>query len=70
MSETRLQDPRLSTGTPGLDLILGGGLTPARVYLLEGAPGSGKTTLGLQYLLEGDRRGEQSLNVTLSETHE
>ena len=70
MSETRLQDPRLSTGTPGLDLILGGGLTPARVYLLEGAPGSGKTTLGLQFLLEGVRRGEQSLYVTLSETHE
>ncbi|WP_188257999.1 ATPase domain-containing protein [Pseudaminobacter soli (ex Zhang et al. 2022)] len=65
-----MQDLRLSTGTPGLDMVLNGGLTPGRVYLLEGAPGSGKTTLGLQFLLEGISSGERSLYVTLSETHE
>ena len=63
-------DPRISTGTEGLDLILNGGLTPGRTYLLEGAPGSGKTTLGLQYLRAGVRAGERCLYVTLSETSE
>lgn len=63
-------DPRISTGTEGLDLILNGGLTPGRTYLLEGAPGSGKTTLGLQYLLEGVHVGDRCLYVTLSETSE
>jgi circadian clock protein KaiC len=58
----------VSTGVPGLDDILGGGLTPDRLYLLEGAPGTGKTTLSLQFLLEGARRGERGLYVTLSET--
>jgi circadian clock protein KaiC len=47
---------------------LGGGITPDRVYLIEGNPGSGKTTLALQYLLEGVRLGEAGLYVTLSET--
>ncbi len=61
---------RISTGTPGLDLVLRGGLTPGRIYLLEGAPGSGKTTLGLQFLMEGVRSGERCLYVTLSETSE
>jgi circadian clock protein KaiC len=60
--------PLVSTGVAGLDDILGGGLTPHRVYLLEGNPGSGKTTLALQYLLEGARRGERGVYVTLSET--
>lgn len=59
---------RVTTGVAGLDDILGGGLTPNRVYLLEGTPGSGKTTLALQYLLEGVRRGESGIYVTLSET--
>jgi circadian clock protein KaiC len=59
-----------ATGVPGLDLILRGGLPPSRLYLLEGEPGSGKTTLGLQFLLEGARRGEKALYVTLSETRE
>lgn len=63
-------DPRISTGNQGLDTVLGGGLTPSRLYLLEGAPGSGKTTLGLQFLMEGVSRGEPCLYVTLSETHE
>jgi circadian clock protein KaiC len=47
----------LSTGIVGLDEILMGGLTPRRLYLLEGAPGSGKTTLALNFLLEGAARG-------------
>jgi circadian clock protein KaiC len=58
----------LSTGIVGLDEILMGGLTPRRLYLLEGAPGSGKTTLALNFLLEGAARGEPVLYVTLSET--
>lgn len=61
-------DIRISTGVPGLDEVLGGGLTPDRLYLLEGTPGTGKTTLALQFLLEGTARGERSLYVTLSET--
>jgi circadian clock protein KaiC len=59
---------RVSTGSSGLDDILGGGLDADRVYLLEGEPGTGKTTLALQYLLEGVRRGERSLYITLSES--
>jgi len=60
--------PRASTGSQGLDAILGGGLDPDRMYLYEGRPGSGKTTLALQFLLEGVRSGEQTLYITLSET--
>jgi len=59
---------RIATGNAGLDTILRGGLPPDRLYLLEGAPGSGKTTLALQFLLEGVRLGEPTLYVTLSET--
>jgi circadian clock protein KaiC len=59
---------RASTGVPGLDDILGGGLTKNRVYLVEGTPGTGKTTLALQFLLEGLKLGEKGLYITLSET--
>ncbi|QNA90488.1 circadian clock protein KaiC [Massilia sp. Dwa41.01b] len=63
-----LTGPRISSGIAGLDDILGGGLTPQRVYLVEGTPGTGKTTLGLQFLLDGAARGESGLYITLSET--
>jgi circadian clock protein KaiC len=62
--------PLVETGIDGLDHALGGGLTPNRVYLVEGDPGSGKTTLALRFLLEGVARGERGLYVTLSETKE
>ena len=58
----------MSTGISGLDEILGGGLTRDRLYLLEGAPGTGKTTLSVQFLLDGAAKGESGLYVTLSET--
>src|SRR3569832_2415909 len=60
----------VQTGIDGLDDVLAGGLAPNRLYLLEGDPGSGKTTLALQFLLEGVKRGESCLFVTLSESEE
>ena len=60
--------PLALTGIPGLDDILRGGLTPDRLYLVEGVPGSGKTTLALDFLRAGVRNGETVLYVTLSET--
>lgn len=59
-----------STGIDGLDHILRGGFPRNHVYLLQGDPGVGKTTLGLQFLLEGIRNGETSLYITLSETRD
>ncbi|RYZ85012.1 MAG: circadian clock protein KaiC, partial [Proteobacteria bacterium] len=57
-----------ATGVPGLDEVLGGGLPKNHLYLLQGKPGTGKTTLALQFLLEGVREGESVLYVTFSET--
>lgn len=56
------------TGIEGLDDILGGGLTRGHVFLLEGSPGTGKTTIALRYLMEGAERGDVGLYITLSET--
>lgn len=58
----------LSSGIPGLDEILRGGFARDRLYLIEGEPGSGKTTLALQFLLQGAREGERVLYITLSES--
>ena len=62
------RDGVVATGVAGLDTILGGGLPRDRIYLLDGDPGTGKTTVALQFLIEGQRRGEKGLYVTLSET--
>ena len=61
---------RVSTGIGGLDYLLRGGLPSHRIHLIEGHPGAGKTTLGLQFLLEGVKRGESCMYITLSETAE
>jgi circadian clock protein KaiC len=62
------QPQKAPTGVVGLDDILLGGLRRNRLFLLEGSPGSGKTTLGLQFLIEGAKSGEKGLYITLSET--
>jgi circadian clock protein KaiC len=65
---TKQGNGHAATGIEGFDHILMGGFPRNRVYLLQGDPGVGKTTLGLQFLLEGARRGEKGLYITLSET--
>ena len=72
MSNDSVHEPLapVATGIRGLDNVLAGGIPPNRVYLIEGDPGAGKTTLSLQFLLEGRARGETCLYVTLSETAE
>lgn len=67
-AEVQRSSVLVGTGIKELDLILGGGLPANRAYLLEGTPGSGKTTIALQFLLEGARLGETGLYITLSET--
>lgn len=59
---------RCASGVEGLDIILQGGLPKNRLYLIQGDPGVGKTTLAMQFLLEGERLGEKGLYITLSET--
>lgn len=63
-----INSDRVSTGIAGLDFILRNGLPKNRLYLLQGNPGTGKTTMGLQFLLEGERKGEKGLYITLSES--
>jgi circadian clock protein KaiC len=66
--EASVPAERLSTGISGLDDILNGGLPANRLYLLEGEPGTGKTTLALQFMRQGLDAGERLLYVTLSES--
>lgn len=68
INPTRQFDKRCETGIEGLNEILGEGLPANCLYLVQGDPGSGKTTLALQFLLEGVRLGEKTLYITLSET--
>lgn len=70
MNDERTRDTLIATGVDGLDDVLCGGMLPDRLYLIEGDPGAGKTTLALQFLLEGKRRGESSMFATLSESKE
>ena len=67
---TKNSPPKQTTGIVGLDGVLGGGLPSHRLYVVEGYPGSGKTTFALQFLREGVRLGQRALYVTLSETLE
>src|SRR6188474_3323444 len=62
--------PRAATGVFGLDAVLGGGLARNRLHLLEGSPGTGKTTIALQFLLAGAEIGEAGIYVSLAETEE
>lgn len=68
MNQPSVGSEPISSGIAGLDTVLSGGFTPHRLYLIEGVPGSGKTTLAVQFLLGGVARGETVLYVTLSET--
>jgi len=68
MSDISAQSAKALFGISGLDNILLGGLRRNRLFLFEGSPGAGKTTLALQFLLEGARTGEKGLYITLSET--
>ncbi|MBR0724161.1 AAA family ATPase [Bradyrhizobium manausense] len=70
MISARQTLPRSATGIDGLDDILEGGLAQNRLHLLEGTPGTGKTTIALQFLLAGARSGETGLYVSLAETEE
>lgn len=67
-SVIRPSPEQAATGVAGLDDVLGGGLTRGRVFLLEGSPGTGKTTVALEFLLAGAALGERVLYITLSET--
>ncbi len=68
MDATTVFLPRASTGVDGLDQVLGGGWTRDRMHLLEGSPGTGKTTIALQFLLAGAKAGEAGIYVSLAET--
>lgn len=67
MSHARFA-PKAASGVPGLDEVLSGGFTRGSLFLIEGSPGTGKTTLALRFLLEGAHLGERGLYIALSET--
>ena len=68
MAETKSLSPKAATGISGLDDVLSGGLSRRHTFLMEGEPGSGKTTIALQFLLQGAAGGERALYITMSET--
>src|SRR6187431_2443759 len=68
MDADRALSPKASTGVAGLDSILDGGLARKRLHLLEGSPGTGKTTIALQFLIAGAEVGETGIYVSLAET--
>src|SRR6187402_1077101 len=68
MEEAMLGEGKAGTGILGLDDVLAGGLSRGHVFLLEGNPGTGKTTMALRFLLQGAEEGEKCLYITLSET--
>jgi len=59
---------KIRTGIPELDQVLRGGLPRSRIHLVEGRPGSGKTTIGLRFLIDGNEKNERCLYISLSET--
>ncbi len=61
---------RISTGSAGLDDILDGGFPTDRLYLIQGHPGTSKTTIALQFLIEGENGSRDCLFLTLSETRD
>lgn len=65
---TKRKTKPVATGVAGLDEILRGGLPPSNLYMLQGAPGAGKTTVALQFLLAGVANGEKCIYVSLSQT--
>ena len=70
MNSIEASTEKAKTGIWGLDDILSGGFSRGHLFLVEGAPGTGKTTIALQFLLEGARAGEKCLYITLSETEQ
>jgi len=68
MDSSKIAPVKARVGIAGLDDILAGGLAPGHMFLLEGSPGTGKTTMALRFLLEGAAAGERGLYITLSET--
>jgi len=68
MENVASMNTRLSTGITGLDNILHGGLEKGFLYLIEGSPGAGKTTLALQFLIAGAKKGEKGLYISLAES--
>lgn len=70
MIEEEVRARKARTGVPGLDDVLSGGFASGHVFLLEGEPGTGKTTIALRFLLEGAEAGEKCLYITLSETEQ